>query len=191
MLPGRPDLSEEVLSSRVIFEGRVVKLRVDTVRTVDGRKSTREVVEHAPCVAVVAVDDEDNVLLVRQYREALGKELLEIPAGGIDEGESPEAAVLREMQEETGYRPGKMVRLGGVYTTPGFCNEYLHLYLATNLTPARLYAEDTAGIEVVPVPLADIPALVASGKIEDSKSVAGLLYYLEYKKMHPEVCDGL
>ena len=175
-------MSEEVISSRVVFEGRVVKLRVDTVRTVDGRKSTREVIEHAPCVAVVAVDASGNVLLVRQYRQALGKELLEIPAGGIDAGEDPEAAVVREMQEETGFRPGKMVRLCGVYTTPGFCNEYLYVFLATDLTAARLYAEDTPGIEVVPVPLADIPALVASGRIEDSKTIAGLLFYLEYKK---------
>jgi len=184
-------LSEEVISSKVIFEGRVVKLRVDMVRTVDGRKSTREVIEHAPCVAVVAVDDKGNVLLVRQFREALGKELLEIPAGGIDEGEDPEQAVMREMQEETGFRPGRIVRLCGFYTTPGFCDEFLHVYLATGLEASRLFAEDTPGIEVVRVPLADVPALLASGKIEDSKTIAGLLFYLEYQKAHPEVCDGL
>jgi ADP-ribose pyrophosphatase len=175
-------LTEEVLSSKVIFEGRVVKLRVDSVRTVDGRESTREVVEHAPCVAIVAVDENDNVLLVRQYREALGKELLEIPAGGIDPGEDPEAAVIREMQEETGYRPRKLVRLCGVYTTPGFCDEYLHVYLAADLEPGRLYAEDTPGIELVRVPVSEVAALAASGQIEDSKSVAGLLFYMEWRK---------
>jgi len=116
--------------------------------------------------------------------KALEKELLEIPAGGIDEGETPEEAVIREMQEEAGFRPGKVVRLGGVYTTPGFCNEYLHLYLATDLTSSRLVAEDTPGIEVVPVPVAEIPALVTSGKMEDSKSIAGLLLFLEYRKTH-------
>ncbi len=175
-------MAEETLSSEVVFEGRILKLRVDTVRTADGRKSTREVVEHAACIAVIAVDTNDNVLLVRQYRQALGKELLEIPAGGIDKGEDPKAAVIREMQEETGFRPQRVERLGGFYTTPGFCNEYLYLYLAADLVPGRLHAEDTPGIEVVRVPLSQVPDLIASDEIEDAKTVAGLLFYLEYRK---------
>jgi ADP-ribose pyrophosphatase len=175
-------MAEETLSSRRIFEGRAINLRVDTVRTVDGRRSTREVVEHPPCIAVVAIGADGRILLVRQYRQAPGKELLEIPAGGIDAGETPEAAVLREMQEETGYRPEKVTRLCGFYSSPGFCDEYLHLFLAEDLTSGRLYAEDTPGIEVVPVTVAEVPALITSGKIEDSKSIAGLLYYLEYRK---------
>ena len=165
-----------------IFEGRILKLRVDTVLTVDGRESTREIIEHAACIAVIPVDADDNVLLVRQYRRAVDKELLEIPAGGIDAGEDVEAAVMREMQEEIGYRPGTIERLGGFYSTPGFCNEYLSLYLATDLVPARLYAEDTAGIEVVRVPVSKIAALATSDKIEDAKTIAGLLFYLQYLK---------
>jgi ADP-ribose pyrophosphatase len=175
-------MAEETLSSKRIFEGRAVNLRVDTVRTVDRRRSTREVVEHAPCIAVIAIAPDGRILLVRQYRQALGKELLEIPAGGIDAGETPDAAVVREMQEETGYRPQKVTRLCGFYSSPGFCTEYLHLFLAEDLVPGRLHAEDTPGIEVVPVTTAEVPDLLASGKIEDSKSVAGLLYYLEYLK---------
>jgi len=175
-------LAEEILSTEVIFEGRILKLRVDTVRTVDGRKSTREVVEHAACIAVIVVDADDNILLVRQYRRAIDQELLEIPAGGIDEGESIEEAVVREMREETGFRPQKVVRLGGFYSTPGFCDEYLYLYLATDLVSDPLSAEDTPGIEVVRVPVSQVPELVNSGKIEDSKSIAGLLFYLEYRR---------
>lgn len=175
-------MAEETLSSKRIFEGRALNLRVDTVRTIDGRRSTREVVEHTPCIAVIAVDGQGNILLERQYRQAPGKELLEIPAGGIDAGEEPEAAVVREMQEETGFRPQKVTRLCGFYSSPGFCDEYLHLFLAEDLVPGRLHAEDTPGIEVVPVPVMEIPALVTSGKIEDAKSIAGLLYYLEYRK---------
>jgi ADP-ribose pyrophosphatase len=175
-------VAEEVVSSRTVFKGRILKLRVDTVRTADGRRSTREVVEHDACVAVIPVDERDNVLLVKQYREAIGKDLLEIPAGGIDAGETPEEAVRREMQEETGFRPRKILRLAGFYSTPGFSNEYLHLYLATDLVPGRLHAEDTPGIEVVLFPVSAIPALVGSGKIEDAKTYAGLLYYLEYRK---------
>ena len=176
--------AEKTLSSKVIFEGRVIKLRIDTVLTADGRQSTREIVEHADCIGVVALDADDNILLVKQYRGAAGMELLEIPAGGIDDGEDAEAAVIREMQEETGFRPQKVERLCGFYLSPGFSSEYLHVYLALDLTPAPLHAEDTAGIEVFRVPVAQIPGLLTSGKIKDSKSFAGLLYFLEYRKTH-------
>jgi len=174
--------SEKTLSTEVIFKGRALRLRVDTVETIDGRTSTREIVEHTPCICVVAVDNEDNVLLVKQFRKPLEKELLEIPAGGIDDGEDAEAAVIREMQEETGFRPQELERLCGFYSSPGFCDEYLHLYLATDLVASRLYAEDTAGIELIRVPVAQIPELVASGRIEDCKTITGLCYYLEYRK---------
>jgi ADP-ribose pyrophosphatase len=100
-------LAEETLSSRRIYQGRAVNLRVDTVRLPSGRQTTREVVEHEECVAVVAVDDKDNILLVKQYRQPVEKELLEIVAGGIDPGESPEDCVRREMREETGFLPQK------------------------------------------------------------------------------------
>ena len=180
---GKPRLAaEKLISSRTVFEGRILKLRVDTVRTADGRKRTREIIEHPACIAVIPVDTDDNVLLVRQYRRAADRELLEIPAGGIDEGEDAEEAVIREMQEETGFRPQKLERLGGFYSSPGFCNEYLHLYLATDLVPSRLHAEDTAGIEVVRIPESQISDLITSGKIEDAKSIAGLLYYLKYRE---------
>jgi len=119
---------------------------------------------------------------VKQYRKAADKELLEIPAGSIDSGEDPEETVRREMQEETGYLPGKVERLGGFYSTPGYCTEYLHLYLATELTPSQLYAEDTASISLVRVPVKEITSLLASGKIEDAKSIAGLHMYLEHRK---------
>ena len=92
--------------------------------------------------------------------------------------------MIREMQEETGFLPRKLVRLGGFYSTPGYCTEYLYLYLATDLTPSRLYDEDTEGIEVVPVPVAQVTELIMSQKICDAKSIAGLLAYLEYRKSH-------
>jgi ADP-ribose pyrophosphatase len=173
---------EKVLSSKLIYQGRILKLRVDTVLTADGRKSTREIIEHGECIGVVAVDADGNILLVNQYRSPPEKELLEIPAGGVDPGEDVTNAVIREMQEETGLRPEKIERLTGYYLSPGFCNEYMHLYLAEDFVPAPLTAEDTAGIEVVKVPVAQIPELIFSGKIEDSKSIAGLLYYLERRK---------
>ncbi len=168
---------EKTLSSQLIYDGRVVKLWVDTVRMPGGRETRREVVEHRDCVAIVAIDANDNVLLVNQFRKPVEKELLEIPAGGIDAGEDPVATVRREMREETGYLPQKVERLGGFYSTPGYCTEYLHLYLATDLTPSPLYAEDTESIKLVRVPISQIPSLIASGSICDSKSIAGLLIY--------------
>jgi len=176
--------AEKTLSSQIIYDGRAVKLRIDTVQTASGRQTTREIVEHADCVAIIAVDADDNVLLVNQFRKPVEKELLEIPAGGIDAGEDAEAAVIREMREETGFLPQRVEHLGGFYSTPGYGTEYLYLYLATDLTPSQLYAEDTDEIEVVRVPLSQIPDLIASGRICDAKSIAGLLTFLEYRKAH-------
>jgi len=175
---------EKTLSSQLIYQGRAVKLRVDTVEMASGRKTTREIVEHDDCVAIVAIDANDNVLLVNQFRKAVDKELLEIPAGGIDPGEDPETTVRREMREETGYLPRKVERLGGFYSTPGYCTEYLYLYLATDLIPSQLQAEDTENIRLVRVPISQIPGLIASGSICDAKSIAGLLTFLEYRKGH-------
>ena len=173
---------EKTLSSQLIYEGRAVKLRIDTVEMPSGRKTTREIVEHSDCVAIVAVDADSNVLMVNQFRKPLERELLEIPAGGIEPGEDPEAAVRREMREETGYLPRRVERLGGFYSTPGYCNEYLHLYLATDLIPSPLHAEDTENIEVIRLPIAQIPDLINSGGISDAKSIAGLLFFLEKQK---------
>ena len=175
-------MAEETLSSRKVFEGRALKLRVDTVKLPSGKQTTREIVEHENCVAIVALDDADNILLVKQFRKPVEKELLEIPAGGIDPGETPEEAVRREMREETGFLPRKVAKLGGFYSSPGFCTEYLHLYLAGDLVTSPLQAEDSESISLVRVPLSQIPGLIASGAICDAKSIAGLLAFREYQK---------
>lgn len=169
---------EKIVSSKHVFRGRAVSLRVDTVELPSGRHTTRETVEHPDCIVVVPVDEEGNVLLVRQFRHPVNRTLLELPAGGIEKSETPEDAVRRELQEEIGYLPGRVESLGGFYSAPGFCTEYLYLYLATELTPSRLVASDTEEIEVVKVPLKKIPDLISSGQICDAKSVAGLLRYL-------------
>ena len=171
-------VAEKVVSTEFVFKGRAVNLRVDTVEMPGGRRTTREIVEHPDCVAIVPVDTQGNVLLVRQYRHAPGKELLEIPAGGIDPGEDAETAVKREMGEETGFSPRTIKRLGGFYSSPGFCTEYLHLFLATDLVPNRLEAEDTEGIQVVKTRPEDLEGLIRSEEICDSKSIAGIYTYL-------------
>ena len=176
---------EETVSSQLIYEGRAVKLRVDTVRMPGGRETSREIVEHSDCVAIIAVDADDNVLLVNQFRKPVEKELLEIPAGGIEPGEDAVATVRRELREETGYLPRKVERLGGFYSTPGYCTEYLHLYLASDLVPSSLNAEDTESIKLVRVPISQIPGLITSGSICDAKSIAGLLIFLKNRKGSP------
>ena len=172
---------EETLSSRVVYSGRAVRLRVDDVRLPGGRQTKREIIEHSNCVAIIPIDADGNLLLVKQFRKLVEQELLEIPAGGIDPGEEPEAAVCREMREETGYRSRKMERLGGFYASPGYCTEYMHLYLAYDLVPDRLQAEDTDSIELVRVSLNQIAGLIISGAICDAKSIAGLLVFLKYR----------
>jgi ADP-ribose pyrophosphatase len=171
-------IEEKTLSTEQVFQGRAVRLRVDTVEKPSGTITTREIVEHSDCIAVVAVDNEDRVLLVRQFRKPVEEEILEIPAGGIEPGETPAQAVRRELQEETGLFPDSLEELGGFYSAPGYCTEYLHLYLATDLISRPLEAEDTHEIELVKVPIGEVPALINSGGIRDAKSIAGLLRFL-------------
>jgi ADP-ribose pyrophosphatase len=166
---------EKTLSSRRVYQGRAVGLRMDEVEMPSGRRTAREVVEHPDAVVAVPLDNEGRVFLVRQFRQAVDRHLLELPAGGIEPGEAPEACVVRELREELGMRPGRVERLGGFYSAPGFCTEYLHLFLARDLKPDRLPAEDAEVIEVVRVALKEILRLIASGEIEDAKSIAGLL----------------
>lgn len=169
------------LSSKTVYAGHNIRLRVDEVQLPSGRETTREVIEHNGAVVIVALDEKKDVLLVRQFRHATDKELLELPAGGIDPGETPEETARREMQEETGFVPGKLESMGGFYSAPGFTSEYLYLFLATELTPARLIAEDTEEIKVVRMTLDEALSLIHTHEIEDAKSIAGLLYYLKFK----------
>lgn len=170
--------SEKTLSSQQIYQGRAVKMRVDTIEKASGKTTTREVVEHPDCVAVVVLDEPGNVLLVRQFRHPVGKSLLEIPAGGIDDGEEPVDSVRRELQEEIGYFPRKIEKLGGFYSVPGYGTEYLHCFVATDLVPSRLVAEDTDEIELIRVPTEEIARLITSGEICDAKSIAALVTFL-------------
>ena len=173
---------EKLLLRKYVFNGRAMNVRVDTVLTADNRRSTREVVERGDCVAVVAFDADGKLLLVNQFRTPVWKNLLEIPAGGIEKGESTEAAVVREMREETGMKPEKVARLCGFYFSPGYSNEYCHLYLATQLIPDPLRAEDTSGIELVKMSLSEAEDAIASGRIQDGKTIAGLMYYRHLEK---------
>ena len=169
---------EKTLDTQYVYQGHAVNIRVDTVEKTGGRKTTRDVVEHSNCIAVVAIDEQDNVLLVHQFRHPVGRFLLEIPAGGIDPGEEPLDSVRRELQEEIGYFPRRIDKLGGFYSVPGYGTEYLHCFLATDLVPGRLVAEDTEDIKLVRISPDEIPRLITSGEICDAKSIAALLMFL-------------
>jgi len=170
------DAAPEVIASERVHD-RWLGLRIDTLRYASGREGAIDVVEHRGGVTLLALDAEGRVLLVRQYRHAIGRALLELPAGTIDPGESPEVCAERELQEETGYRPGRMERLGGFYSAPGYCSEYLHVFLCTDLIESRLQGDEEA-IYLHPTPLEDLLRLAAAGEIEDAKTAGALLLYL-------------
>ena len=169
---------ERTLNTERIYQGKLVGLRVDTVELPSGRTTKREIVEHGACSAIVAIDSEDNVLLVRQYRKPVERVLLEIPAGNTEPGEDALQCARRELEEETGFSAERWEQLGFFYTSPGFCTEVMHLYLATELRQARRDEDDDESIELVRVPLTKVLELIASGEVCDAKSIAGLLIAL-------------
>ena len=167
----------EVVSSAVPYTGKLVTLRVDQVRFESGSTGERVVVSHPGATVILAVDNEGRILWIRQNRYAIGRELLELPAGGLEPGEPPDACAARELAEETGYT-GTLTPLGAFFTVPGFCTERLYAFLATNLRPEVLAGDEDEEIEVVPLTLEDSLARVDSGEIEDAKSLSTLFLYL-------------
>ena len=169
---------EETLSSRRLYEGAVVRLRVDRVRMPSGREAVREVVEHSGAVTIVAVNAEGEVLLVQQHRHPTGHSLLELPAGTLEKDEAPEACAARELEEETGFRAGRVQRLGGFFLAPGYSTEYIQAYLVTDLEPGSAGGDEDEDIQVLALPLAEVLRMVETGELEDAKSLASLLLYL-------------
>lgn len=166
----------EVVSSRRVHEGRIVHLAVEEVRLPNGRVVPLEIVRHPGASAVVPVDADGNVILVRQFRYATGGYLLEVPAGKLDHpGESPEDCAQREVEEETGYRPGRLEPLGWIWTTPGFTDEKIWLYAAYDLTPTRSALQDDEVLTVATMPLGEAVRMAMAGEIVDAKSVCALL----------------
>jgi len=169
------------LDSRRIYTGRVVRLDVDTVRFPDGSTGQLELIRHPGAAAIVPCasdppEADPTILLIRQYRYATGGELWEIPAGTLDPGEDPEVCARRELLEETGVTAARLQRLTSIWTTPGFTNEVIHLYLATGLTMGEPSRERDEFIEVVPQPLSRVLALIRDGEIRDAKTVVAILY---------------
>ncbi len=171
-----PDkLTEKLVNSEMIYDGRIVHLYADTVQLPNGHTARREVVRHSGAVAIVPIDSKGNVILVRQYRHAAGRILLEIPAGTLNKGEAPDLCAAREMQEETGYKPGYLQRIGGIFVAPGYTSEFIHLYLATGLSASRLDMDADEFIEVEHLPFEEVVRRIKAGEIVDGKTVSGVL----------------
>jgi len=177
-------LRERLVSSEVLRRSRILEFRIDTVEAPDGHRSTRDIAGHPGGVCVVAIDDRDRLLLVRQWRHAAGRALLEIPAGTLDRHEDGSiedhaGAAARELEEETGSRAGSWRYLGFFWTAPGFTSELMHLYLATELAPAHgdtLHPDEDERLELEAIPFDAAVAMVERGELPDAKTIAGLLW---------------
>jgi ADP-ribose pyrophosphatase len=170
------DLYEKTIKSKVIYSGRILTLNVDTVLTPKGATAQREIVKHPGAVAIVPVDSDNCIYLVRQFRKPVESELLEIPAGKIEKGETAEKCALRELVEEIGMSAGKLNYITGFFTSPGFSNEILHLFMAMNLKPVKYHSTDEDEfIEIKKFPIAETIKMIIDGHIKDSKTITGIL----------------
>jgi ADP-ribose pyrophosphatase len=173
-----PGLLESVVATRRVFRGKIVSLRVDDVELPNGERSKREVVEHADSVAIVPVLEDGRIVLIRQFRLPAEGVLLEIPAGVADPGESPVESAQRELSEEIGYEAGRLEPLFSMYLAPGYSSELIHLFVATELAPARSTPDADEFIELAIMNADEVRALIDDGTIRDAKTIAGILAYL-------------
>ncbi len=173
------NLEEKTLSKNVIFEGRIITVHEDEVLLPNGNIASREVVEHPGGVAVVAVDEENNIYMVRQFRYPFQKVLLEIPAGKLNYGEDPFTCGVRELKEETGLTAETFDYLGSFMVSPGFCGEKIHIYLARGLSKGAMQLDPDEFLEVEKCPINELLAMIMDNKIEDAKTVIGVLKTLQ------------
>jgi ADP-ribose diphosphatase len=165
----------QLLESEKIYKGAIFDVERDRLRDESGLEIIREVVRHPGGAGALPVFDDGRVALVKQYRHPARRELLEIPAGKIEHGETPEICAAREVEQETGFRPGRVEKLLEFYSTPGFCEEKLYVYVATELTPSAQALDHDEFVEVVYLPFAEAVKMAECGDIEDSKTIIGLL----------------
>lgn len=168
------DLYEKLISSECLFEGKVLKLKKDKVLLPNGSTGTREVVEHPGAVAIVPITSDGGIILVRQFRHPIQQVILEVPAGKLEPGEDPAACAVRELAEETGFKANSLRKLTAMYTTPGFSNEVIHLYVAEDLTESAEQPDEDEFIHAQVYTRDQIRQMIASGEICDAKSLVAL-----------------
>ena len=167
---------KNVLASKQVYEGHVLNLRVDEIKGENDRKVTREVVEHTGGVVIICQPSADKVILIKQYRYAIDRELIELPAGRLEKGEQPLKAAQRELTEETGYFAHDWKDLGKIYSAPGFCDEILYFYQATNVVETEKNLDEDEEIDVIVASLDEAWRMALSAEINDAKTIAGLTF---------------
>jgi ADP-ribose pyrophosphatase len=164
----------ETIYSETVYSGKAFDVRRDQVRLPDGKETRLDIVVHPGAVTLIPIDSHGNVYFVRQYRHAVSKELLELPAGTLNEGEDPQDCALREVREETGMSAKALKLIGEFYLAPGYSTEYMYIYLATGLQPDPLPGDEDEFITVKIIPLNKVYDLISQGEIQDAKSLAAL-----------------
>jgi ADP-ribose pyrophosphatase len=168
----------KVLSSETVYRGRLFNIELDTLAMDGDVTAYREIIRHPGAVCMVPVTADGELLFVTQYRHAAGRRLLELPAGTLEKGEAPGDAVVRELQEEVGQKPGRVDALGGFFVAPGYTTEYIHLYVCRELMPSTLPGDDDEDIEIETLSRTEALAAIESGAICDAKSVIGVLRWI-------------
>ncbi len=163
-------------SSRYLHKGKILQIRLDTFQK-EGKERTFEIVEHPGAVAILPITSKGDIILVRQWRRAAETILLEIPAGTLEKRENPASCAQRELQEETGFYAHSLLPYGGFYTVPGFCTEFIHLFIAKDLEKRPLPADDDEGIDVIVVSLKEALQLIQKEEIKDAKTILALYKY--------------
>jgi ADP-ribose pyrophosphatase len=165
----------ELIKSETLLQGRAFKIRRDYLKTPDGRETKLEIVDHGGSVVVIPIDNENNLLFVKQYRHAIGRDLLELPAGTRDHEEPFHQCAAREIREETGMEAGKLQRVGDFYLAPGYSTEFMAVFLATDLRENPLQGDDDEFLQVEKIPLTKAIEMAEQGEVPDAKSLAALL----------------
>ncbi len=173
---------EKTMKSEKLYEGKIINLRIDTVELPEKRYSKREIVEHPGGVGVVAITDDNKILLVRQYRKAVNRALLEIPAGKLEVNEEPRETAIRELKEETGFEAKNYNYLLEFYTSPGYTTEKIYLFLATGLTEGSQELDDGEYCELEKYNIDDLLKMIDRGEIIDSKTIIGINVAKSYMK---------
>jgi len=173
-------------SSKLIYEGNVVNLRIDDITLPNGNKGEREIVEHSGGVGVVALDANSDLLMVKQFRKPFESEIFEIPAGKLNKGEDHYTCGVRELEEETGYRAGKLTYLGEMYPTPGFCTEIIHIYFATDLYKGEMNLDEDEFLDLHKINIHDAVRMIMNNEIKDAKTITGIMLVYTMLKVNSE-----